>query len=166
MTGMHQVLIALGIANLAQTGVESFVFPASIAATVSCFGVALGAFLKLKEKDEKSINFGYFISGILGGVTEPTLFGLCFKHRRCFLGVIAGGFAGALYAGLTHVSIYILGAANFAMLFNYIPGGTANLINGCISCAITFVVAAVVTYLFGFSAEELEADRKAAQLVA
>ena len=166
MTGMHQVLIALGIANLAQSGVESFVFPASIAATVSCFGVALGAFLKLKEKDEKSINFGYFISGILGGVTEPTLFGLCFKHKRCFLGVIAGGFCGALYAGLAHVSIYILGAANFAMLFNYIPGGTANLVNGCISCAITFVVAVVVTYLFGFSAEELEADRKAAELAA
>lgn len=166
MTGMHQVLITLGIANLAQVGAESFVFPSSIAATVSCFGVALGAFLRLKEKDAKAENLGFFISGILGGITEPTLFGLCFKHKRCFLGVIAGGFAGALWAGLTHVSIYILGAANFSMLFNYVPGGTSNLINGAISCAITMVVSTVVTYLFGFTAEELEEDRKAAQLAA
>lgn len=166
MTGMHQVLITLGIANLAQVGFESFVFPSSIAATVACFGTALGAFLRTKEKEEKSTNLGYFISGILGGITEPTLFGLCFKHKRCFLGIIAGGFAGALWSGLTHVSIYILGAANFSMLFNYIPGGTSNFINGAIACGISFVVSAIVTYLFGFSAEELEEDRKAAELAA
>jgi hypothetical protein len=57
-------------------------------------------------------------------------------------------------------------AANFSMLLNYIPGGTSNFINGAIACGISFVVSTVVTYLFGFSAEELEEDRKAAELAA
>jgi PTS system beta-glucosides-specific IIC component len=40
----------------------------------------LGAFLKIKNQGEKTLALGYFISGIVGGVTEPVLDGILSKY--------------------------------------------------------------------------------------
>ena len=42
--------------------------------------IALGAFLKIKNQGEKTLALGYFISGIVGGVTEPVLDGILSKY--------------------------------------------------------------------------------------
>ena len=98
---------------------------------------------------------GYFISNIIGGVTEPSLYGLALRYKRPFLGMMIGGFAGALYAGITHVTAYVMvPVANFLALTAYVGGSTANIINGIISGAIALIVAAVATYIIGFGKEE------------
>lgn len=159
MTGMHQVLILFGIAGIATNGVDNFVLTAGGYATWAAFGMALGAFLRLKVKEEKSLALGYFISGILGGVTEPVLYGVGFRYKRPFIAMAIGGFCGGLYAGITHVGTYVMGATNFLAVLSYVGGGTANMVNGCIGVAITFVVSTVLTYMFGFTKEDLEGGR-------
>ncbi|WP_099467108.1 PTS transporter subunit EIIC [Konateibacter massiliensis] len=158
MTGMHQVLIVFGITAMMTNGVDNFVLTAGGYATWAAFGMALGAFLRLKNKSEKSLSLGYFISGILGGVTEPVLYGIGFKYKRPFIAMAIGGFCGGLYAGITGVGTYVMGATNFLAVLGYVGGGTANMINGCIGVAISLVVSAVLTYLFGFTAEDLKAE--------
>lgn len=157
MTGMHMVIIMFILNNLFTVGYMEGVGLAGTFATFAVFGVALGAFLRLKNREMKSMSLGFFISGFLGGVTEPTLYGLCFNYKRTFLTMFAGGFLGGAYAGLTHVRSYMLGATNILMVLGFPAGGTANLINGCIASAIALISAAVLTYLFGFSKEELAA---------
>ena len=164
MTGMHQVVLTLGIAQLLTTGSDSCVMVAGGIAQFATWGMAFGAFLRLKERDEKGANLGYALSGILGGVTEPALYGCGFKYMRALAGMVIGGAVGGLIAGIFHVTTYVLGATNILGIVGYVGGGAGNLVWGAIASVVAFVAAAAITYLFGFTKEELEADRAAAEL--
>lgn len=155
MTGMHTVIIILMMNNLFTVGYIDGVCTSGTFATFAVFGVALGAFLRMKDKEEKSMSLGFFVSGFLGGVTEPTLYGLCFNHKRTFATLMLGGFVGGAYAGITHVASYLMASTNVLLVMGFVAGGTSNMINGCIACLLSFAVSAVTTYLFGFSREEL-----------
>lgn len=154
MTGMHQVLIVFGITTMMQTGCDKFVLTAGGYATWAAFGMALGAFLRIRDKEEKALSLGYFISGILGGVTEPVLYGIGLKYKRPFIALIIGGFCGGLYAGLMGVGTYVMGATNFLAVLGYVSGGTGNMIHGCIGCVISLGLTAALTYFFGFDKNE------------
>lgn len=160
MSGMHQVLIVFGITAMMTNGVDNFVLTAGGYATWAAFGMALGAFLRLRDKDEKALSLGYFVSGILGGVTEPVLYGIGFKYKRPFIAMAAGAFCGGLYGGLMHVGTYVMGATNFLAVLGYVGGGTGNMIQGCIGVAIAFGVSAALTYFIGFTADDLAVKEK------
>ena len=150
MSGMHMVLIVTMMTIIMTEGSEAMVSPAATCATMAAIGMALGAFFRLKDKKEKSLSMGYFISGILGGVTEPALYGLGFKYKKPFIGMMIGGALGGLYAGITHVASYAVGATNFLIVLGFAAGGTANFVNGTISCVISLLAAAIATYFIGF----------------
>lgn len=153
MSGMHMVLLVTGITIIMNGGSESLIFPAGGCATWAAFGMALGAFLRLKNKEEKTLSMGYFISGIVGGVTEPTLYGIGFKYKRPFLGMMIGAAAGGLYAGLTHVGVYVMGATNFLAVLGFVGGGTSNLVNGIIASVISLVGSTIAVYVLGIKEE-------------
>lgn len=159
MTGMHHVLIVFGISMIAQNGVDTLVLTGGSYATWAGFGMALGAFLAMKHKEEKSLFFGYMISNFFGGIGEPALYGVGFKYKKPLLAMVIGGFCGGLYAGITHVGTYVMGATNFLSLLQYAGGGTANLVNGIIGVVISVVVTAVLTYLFAFTKEQKETGK-------
>lgn len=154
ITGMHPVLIVFVIANITQYGVDSFVSPAALCATFAAFGMAFGSFLRMRDKDEKALALGYTLSGLLGGVTEPSLYGIGFKFKKPFVAMVLGGGIGGLYAGLTHVGVYVAGATNILAVLGYVAGGTPNLINGCLSCVISFVATTILTYIIGFNKDD------------
>lgn len=155
MTGMHLALMMPMLASFFETGQMSGAALCGTFATWAVFGVALGATLRLKGKKEKGASFGFLVSGIVGGITEPTLYGLCFNHKRCFGTMILGAFVGGVYASITSVTVYIMTNANFLSLLGFVGGSKMNIINGVVSCIFSMLVAAVFTYLFGFSKEEL-----------
>ena len=69
--------------------------------------------------------------------------------------MILGAFVGGVYASITSVTIYVMSTANFLSLLGFVGGSKTNIINGVVSCILSMLVAAVLTYLFGFSKEEL-----------
>jgi PTS system beta-glucosides-specific IIC component len=162
MTGMHQVLGTLGIMQLLTLGSDSCVIVAGGIAQFATWGMAFGAFLRLREPDERGADLGYFLSGLLGGVTEPALYGCGFKYTRCFAGMIGGGAIGGLIAGIFHVTTYVLGATNILGIVGFVAGGTFNMVMGCIASAVAFIAAAAISYSFGFTKEQLDADAEAA----
>lgn len=116
----------------------------------------LGAFLKMKNPDEKGLALGYVISAIAGGVTEPALFGILMRFRRTMLGMFIGGAIGAVFSGLMGVTYYLAGgASNFLVFTNYLQGGQMNTVWAIVGMAISFVIAAAVVFATGFSKEEL-----------
>lgn len=154
MTGMHMVLITFALTALMTNGVDNFVMVAAVLATWATFGLSLGAALRIRDKEEKALTFGYVISGIVGGVTEPTIYGVMLKYKRTIAAlIVGGGFAGA-YAGLTHVGMYVAGASNFLSVVGYFAGGRINIVNGFIATAIAFFGTAALTYFFGFRDDE------------
>ena len=119
-------------------------------------GMAIGGFFRLKG-EERSASVGYLISAVLGGVTEPILYGIGLRYRRPFAGMIAGGLAGGAYAGLMHVAVYSLSPSNILSFTGFVGGSSINLVHGIIALVISTVVSAVVTYLVGV---EPSANRK------
>lgn len=157
MSGMHLVMITTMIVTFSTVGYDSVVSPAACIASLGVSGLALGAALRLKNKEEKSLCWGYLVAGIIGGVTEPTLYGVGMRYKKPFLGLLAGGFLGGLYAGITGVTSYaMVPVASFIGATGFAGGSTMNFVNGCIACVICFVICAGVTYFFGFDKESIK----------
>ena len=150
LTGMHHVLVFFGLSSIMTNGVDSFVLTAAGMAQFAAFGMAIGAFLRMRNKEEKGLALGYVISCLVGGVTEPVLFGVGIRFRRPFIALAIGGFVAGLYAGITQVGTYVMGATNVLMLLGFLGGGMSNMVQGTIACLISLTVTALLTYLFGF----------------
>ena len=159
VAGMHLPVILLAQVQIIAAGYDPFVFVSTNCAMTAVWGCAFGAFLRLKDKDEKGLALGYVISAIAGGVTEPALFGVLMRYRRTMLGMFIGGAVGAVISGLMGVTYYMAGgAANFMVFTNYLQGGTQNVIMAIAGMAIAFVIATIVVYLTGFTKEEIEGE--------
>ena len=150
MSGMHVVMVVTVLNIYMTTGYETVIWPAALCATAATFGIALGAFLRIRDKEEKSLSLGYFISGIVGGVTEPALYGIGLKYKKPLIALMIGGAVGGLYVGLTHSYMYGLGATNFQIILTFSRSSTTNFINRPIGCATSTLAAAAATYMIGF----------------
>ena len=148
MTGMHHVLIAQMIQLFAANGYDPVVSLGAVAASMSVTGMCIGMALALRDKEERALSWSYTIAEIIGGVTEPGLYGIGMKYKKPFIGMAIGGAAGGLYAGLMGVKAYVMvPVANFLALTAYTGGNASNIINGVISGIVAIVVAAIATYL-------------------
>lgn len=155
MTGMHMVLIAALFQVFAAQGFDGFAGPALTFASFSVMGVCIGAMLRIRDKEQKALAAEFAITAIVAGTSEPCLYGICTRYKRPFIGLIAGGFAGGLYAGIMGViSANLVPSTNFLSALAFTGGTGANLINGLIGCGIAVIVAAVVTFFFGFSKDD------------
>ena len=154
--GMHMPVILLAQVQIIAAGYDPFVFVSTNCAMAAVWGCAFGAFLKMKNPDEKGLALGYVISAIAGGVTEPALFGILMRFRRTMFGMFIGGAIGAVFSGLMGVTYYLAGgASNFLVFTNYLQGGQMNTVWAIVGMAISFVIAAAVVFVSGFSKEEL-----------
>ena len=148
MTGMHHVLIAQMIQLFAANGYDPVVSLGAVSASMAVTGMCLGMAFALRDKEERALSLSYTVAAIIGGVTEPGLYGIGMKYKKPFIGMAIGGAVGGLYAGLVGVKAYIsVPVANFLALTAYTGGSAANIINGVISGVIAIVVAALATYL-------------------
>lgn len=150
MTGMHTAINPITMTMFTETGHLSGVLIASCFATYAAWGMALGATFRAKSGAERALNFGYFVSGFLGGVTEPVLYGLGVRYRKPFIGMIAGAIAGAIVAGATNATAYVMWSSNILGITRFGGGSTENLVSGIIACAVALVVSAVVTFIVGY----------------
>jgi PTS system beta-glucosides-specific IIC component len=145
------ILITFLFQIFATAGHENFVAVGMAAATYAVAGMCLGAALRIKNSEQKSLSFGFLISLLLGGITEPGLYGVGIRYKKPLLGLISGGFAGGLYMGILHVGHYtLIPSTNVVGLLAFTGNGVGNLVNGIIGCIISVIVSAVVTYYFGF----------------
>jgi PTS system beta-glucosides-specific IIC component len=163
MSGMHGILITTLILVFSQNGSEFIVAPAAILASISVAGMCLGCVMRIRDKEERSLAVGYFVASIIGGVTEPGLYGLGIKYRRPFIGMMAGGFLGGLYIGILNVGTYaLIPVANIICTLSFAGGPSSHLVNGIIATIITFTASTAITYAVGFKKDDpLVINRKA-----
>lgn len=159
MMGMHTVIGISMLMIFFENGYASGICAAALNCTNwSIFGIALAFYLISKKAEKKELGMGCFISGIVGGVTEPTLFGVCMQNPLCFVAMFLGAFAGGCYIGITNVCVYVMGYSNFLTFLSYSGGDLKNLINGTLALAISFVVGGVSAYAFGFKKKSIERE--------
>lgn len=151
MTGMHMVIVMVAISNLMQNG-SDFTMVGAGAAQWAVLGMALGAFLRLRRKKDKNDALAALLTAFLGGITEPSLYGIGLKYKKPLIAMAIGGGIGGLYLGITHVGMYqvVMGGNFLTSLLAYVHPGSANLVNCIIGDLIAFVITAILTYFFGF----------------
>ncbi len=155
MTGMHMVLITALFTVFATVGYDGAAAPALTISAFAVMGVGIGAALRLKNSEQRGQALEFAITAILAGTSEPTLYGLCARYKRPFIGLIGGGFLGGLYAGITKViTATLVPATNFTAALCFTGSTTANFVNGMIANVIAFVASAALVYFFGFEKDE------------
>lgn len=157
ITGMHVALMGIAQVAFLQAGYDTFIFVAIQISLWAAFGAEIAAFLKLKRESEKSACFGYLVAQLVGGVGEPFIYGMDFRYPKLFACSMAGSFVAGAVAIALGTTAYVVGVPSSVLcILTFVGGSTGNLVSACIAAAAGFAVSFIVTWLFGFTKDEIE----------
>ena len=156
MTGMHHAISPFMTQFIADPGYDGVFRPAFILHNMAEGGSCLGVALKTKNKEFKAECFSLAVGCILAGVSEPAIYGIGVKYKKPMIGVMVGGAAGGVVAGLLGAKAFFMGYSTILALPIFV-----NTIGAMLAgIAVTIVAAAAVTYILGIE-EESDADENA-----
>ena len=167
-SGLQPFIVMLGAGNFIMPVVASLIAsngydPAFISsATISDIavgGAMLGYFIRTRNNKQKQLFGTVTLSAILG-VTEPAIYGVFVKFRRPFIAVMIGGGLGGLFAGITGVKAYSVAWGLFGLPSYIGQGDFKNLWLMVTAVVISFVGAAISSYMLGIPSDETLIDTK------
>ena len=148
-TGMHIAVLQIAMLNLTTLGHDPIVLAGSNIANYALMGMTVAYFFRAKA-EEKQMAGANVVTLIVGGISEPTIFGILLRNKNAMVCQIVGGFIGGLIGGILGIGVYTMGAANFLTVLQYAGGPGSNFINACIACAAAFITALIVGIVIGF----------------
>ena len=151
MMGMHYALAPLQIQQIAETG-GSTLLVSALTANFSQAGAGFGAFLRLKDKEMKSVAGSAALSAVLG-ITEPVMYGVNLKYKRPFAFGMAASAIAAAFLSFFHARALAYAPPGLFTIITYEADSFVFIVIGA---AMAFCIAAVLTFLFGIPAGELE----------
>lgn len=110
-------------------------------------GIAAAYAIKVRSPEKRQIGITGLIGCLLGGVSEPALFGIILPNRRTYLPTILAGALSGLFLGLMKVGYYQFGPTNFLNVMGFMGGESNNFLYGCISAVIAFAAAFILMLL-------------------
>lgn len=150
MFGMHHVFTPIIISALASTGFEGLVMVGALGANLAQGGASLAVAMKSKNQRIKQEAGACGIATLVGGITEPTLYGITLPLKKpMYASMIAGGVAG-LFAGLMKVVAYSSAAPALVTTVQYLNGSTKAIIGVAGTCVIAIALSFILTCAFGF----------------
>lgn len=145
MTGMHAALVPYALQILTATGQE----PMQVAGFISnlnqgaaCLAVAL----KTKDTDLRATASSCALTAVLGGVTEPAMFGVTLPLKKPMIGAMIGSFLGGIIAGF--LNVHVVAFAGSSGLFGlpvFLEATVSNLLYALLAMAIGFVCSFIAT---------------------
>ncbi|QWT18218.1 PTS transporter subunit EIIC [Collinsella sp. zg1085] len=148
MTGMHHALTPYALDALAQ-GAEYVVFTGSIISNINQGVAAVVVGLKNKDANLRSTAFSCAVTAIIGGVTEPGMFGINLRFKTPMYGAMIGTFAGALVAGFGRAAAHAMTGSTGLLggLPVYLGGDISNLLWMVAGIVVGAIVAAIATFV-------------------
>ncbi len=114
-TGLHPLLVMTGmqhgmgpylVASLSDPGYEALASPATFIDNINIGIAALAVGMKSKIRSVKTNGIPSGITAVVGGVTEPALFGTVLQFKPVLIATMTGGFIGGAIAGLAKCVCY------------------------------------------------------------
>lgn len=160
--GLHWPLNALILMNIQTLGYDFVQGPMGVW-NFACFGATAGVLvLAVRGKDSamRQTAVGALLAGVLGGVSELSLYGIHLHHRRVYRWLLAGCAAGGvtsavfgwLFPSVLPSGQMVRGVTTTAFAFSSlltIPVFDRMWVYA-LSIAVAFVMAMVLTVLFGY----------------
>ena len=154
VTGMHQALIAIALSYIASVGFDNSILVGAIVSNYAMMAICLAFLLKAKNAENRAYASSALVTLVIGGVSEPTLFGIILRYKRIIPCMMAGGFVGGIYAGIMKVAVYFAGSGNVLSCLGFAGEYAPSLLHGIIASAIAFVVTLVLSMVVGFEKNE------------
>ncbi len=143
MTGMHSAFTTYLVNMMSTVGYEPIFIPAMIISNINQGIANLAVAFKTKNKNLKSTGISCGITAIIGGVTEPAMYGINLKYKTPLYASMIGNLVGGLFAGLMHVYLYAFcGSAGIFALVAFIGPSMMNVVY----MVIAMIIGAVVTF--------------------
>ena len=148
-TGMHWIFMTLAITQIGLTGVDYGIMVAFLISNMSLAGCDFGVFVKSRSKERKSFAISAMLTVLIAGISEPSVFGICFKEKTpAVAGVLGCMIAGAVQGIITvHCYIYTFPSIPSILMF-YSDKEPANLCKailvGAVAFAASFILAALI----------------------
>lgn len=153
MTGMHTMMTPYWTTAFATLGHDPFFLPAMIISNWNQFAACLAVGIRAKNKNIKSTAFSCAVTGIIGGVTEPGMFGITFRYKRPFVAAMIGNAIGGLIAGLLKVSCYAFpGSGGIFAAVTFVGPGN-NLVYFFIAALVGMAATFILTTILGIDEE-------------
>ncbi|MDU4937797.1 MAG: PTS transporter subunit EIIC [Clostridium sp.] len=145
VTGMHSAFTPYMVTMISTVGYEPIYVPAMVISNINQ-GVACAAVaLKTKKENLRSTGVSCAITAIVGGVSEPALFGINLKYKTPLYGAMIGSFFGALVMGIMKVYIYAFPGSGGIFSIPSFMGG--KLANNVMYLIVAWIVGAVITFI-------------------
>ena len=159
MIGIHWGVVPIMINNISTYGYD-FIRPMVAAATFGSAGAAFGVFLRAKKKETKAFALSAVVPALLGGVTEPIIYGISLKYKKPFIAQIIGGAIAGAFMGAMHTKAFVYVFPALTTLPAFVGDTFLYYLIGII---LAFAITAVLTYIFGIdeSGDEGKAERTA-----
>jgi PTS system beta-glucosides-specific IIC component len=148
-TGTHLAGGAIGMTMLIERGIEYVFFPAALMHNFAHAALSFGVGLKSKNATLKGTAFSAAFTALVGGISEPSLYGIFLKYKSSMPAMMIGMFAGCFYIGITHTGILTMigGGPAFLSIMGYMGGTSANFMNAVIGTVICMVVTVILAYI-------------------
>lgn len=148
--GMDKALVPVIANQFANFGFDNLFWLSAIFATYALIGVSV-AYIFRSKKEERSLGVSNATTLIVGGISEPTIFGCIFRYKKAMAWLFLGGFIGGCLAAILHVKAYTMGIGNILFFTVFAGGDGKSLIPGIICCIVSFLISCILGILFGFS---------------
>ncbi len=144
--GLHWALVPVILANLAANGTDP-ILGAWAGYNFALIGVALGVWLKARKKDStlSGTAIGGAVSGLLAGVSEPTVYGVVLRNRRLIPIVVVASAVGGAIAGAFKVTANAFLFQSVLTIPGFQPVGGYVLAIG-----VALVLGAALVLVFGY----------------
>ncbi|OCG75965.1 PTS beta-glucoside transporter subunit IIABC [Gilliamella sp. Nev6-6] len=172
LAGLWQVMVVFGIhwglvpfaMNNISLYQEDFMVPILFPAVFAQVGAVLAVMLRSKDQQVRALASSSVLSGIFG-VTEPAIYGVNLPLKRPFIIGCVSAMTGGGIVGYFHSVIYSFSFISIFSFLQLIPptGIGAQFYAVLFGSIISFVIATIVTYLFGIPKDKKADDAQPAQ---
>lgn len=153
--GAHRALLPIGLNDVALYQKQNILAFAG-AANFAQGGAAFGVMLRTKNKNLKQVAASSVLSATLVGITEPAIYGCNLRLKKPMLIAVACGALGGAIMGFGGVYGDAFANNGILTIFTYAAFGMDTFIYYLVGIGISFIGAAIVTYLIGVEEEVVE----------
>ncbi|MDJ1121765.1 beta-glucoside-specific PTS transporter subunit IIABC [Olsenella sp. YH-ols2217] len=153
LLGVHWGVVPIMIQQVSASG-SSIVVAMAATANFAVSGVALAVFLRSrKDKEVHQFSLSAVVTALVAGVTEPAVYGILLRFKKCFVASIIGGAVGGAIVAAFNAVAY---ASTFGSLLNLPAFVGPNFVWFLVGIAAALVVACAIVLVTGYQNSEEE----------
>ena len=164
--GLHWPINAIMLLNINNNGYDFIQGPMG-AWNFACFGATAGVMIvamRHKERDMRVTATGALFAGLVGGISEPSLYGIHLRFKRIYprmlVGCVLGGIIQGIFGGVT-THAFVFTSLLTIPAFNGDATGadsTSSIVIYGVSVIVSFIVAMTLVILSDYRTPEERAE--------